>query len=238
MSRPESLTAASVPKGRGPGRARIVRTARALILVLLAGWGVVAVVRDLAGLIAAEPRGPGAAREPSRIALARCEGSLVEARGQARRDPEDAAASLRVAFLELRRAELMALVAYEARYGPDWRQLWQAPPDTARWRAGFLRGDPERCLTRAADAAQDAARLESQPDGQLQALELLATARAALGDPRAEAEALARAVRIEPAHAALWMRLAEACGRSGQIARAESARSRGLALMEGEAQAR
>jgi hypothetical protein len=226
-------------RGRRLRDARWVRkTVWLLAVLLLAGWGAIAMVRDLARLMATEARGPVTTEEPALMALARCEGSLAEARGQVSRDPVDAGARLRVASLELRRAELLALVAYTARHGPDWRHVFKPPPDTAGWRARFLRGDPGGCLTRASDAARAAVACEQEVPGRLKALELLAAARSGLGDHEGEAEALDRAIREEPQNAALWLRLAEACGRARHLARAETARARALALMEREETAR
>lgn len=219
---------------RALGVAGAWRTTRLLILALLAGWGMVAMVRDLAALVATPVTGTTRDGEPAPIALARCEGSLAEAHWKADRGASDAEARLRVASFELRRAELLAPVAYEARHGPDWRQLWRAPPDTASWRAEFLRRDPDGCLTRASEAALAAAAQARDPARQLSALEVLASARAALGDVAGEVEALEGALRNAPENARLWMRLAEAYARAGQFARAEAARARGLELMEEE----
>ena len=236
---PESFAADAGRKRPWLRRARRAReAARTLLLVLLAGWGAFALARDLAGMVAGEARGPVTAEEPAPVALARCEGSLAEARAHAGRKPQDAAAWGRVASLELRRAELLALVAYETRHGPDWRHVWTAPPDAVRWRAHFLREDRHGCLARASDAARMAVQREREPARRRQAFELLASARAGLGDARAEAAALAGAVRAAPEDAALWLRLAEACGRAGQFARSEAARARGLALLDGDERAR
>jgi hypothetical protein len=232
---PESLVAHEVRRDSRLRRARRAReSARVLLLVLFAGWGIFALARDLIGLMAGGTHPPRVVAEPAPVALARCEGSLSAARAEAGRHPQDSAAWLRVASLELRRAELAALVAYETLYGPDWRHVWKPPPDAARWRARFLRSDPHGCLTRAAEAAKVALRQEREPTHRRQAFELLASARAGLDDPRGEAAALAGAAEAAPENAALWLRLAEAYGRTGQYARAERARARGLALVEDE----
>jgi hypothetical protein len=121
---------------------RVRESVRILLTLLLAGWGVVALLRDLTGMVTA--RGPTAVEEPAPIALARCEGSLAEARGQRARSPGDALACLRVATLELRRAELLSLVSYEKMHGPDWSHVLRPAPDAARARALDLLDEENR----------------------------------------------------------------------------------------------
>jgi hypothetical protein len=179
------------------------------IVAAFAAWAVLAFFSILAG-----PPGPTALPNTGTAlaeALSRTQLELTRAWAEVALRPECGPAWLRVASWELRRADVLA-------------------------HQRFLRRDPEGCLTRATAAARAALSTGEEgglTDGQRrQALELLADARARLGDPRGEAQELEIAAEAEPGNARLWTRLAEARGRARQFARAEKARARPLAPLD------
>jgi predicted Zn-dependent protease len=210
-----------------------------LLLVLLVGGGAAEIYRILAS--PAPSTSPGkmsALASADAGALSQCERSLSEARRRMREQPDDGPACLRVASLEMRRSDLLALLTEEMQ---SRTAAGTAAPESRvnpQWRQHFLRGDPAGTLGRAASAAEAALRAPLDPPSRRRALLLLAGARAALGHYHGEVEALAEAARREPGEASLWLRLSEAYQRTHQFTRATEARERGLSLQGGDGQAR
>lgn len=210
-------------------------TALGLLLTLAVGGGAAEIYRILAS--------PATSTSPGRMsalaaadagALAQCERSLHEARRQMQEQPEDGSSCLRVAVLEMRRSDLLALLAEEMQSHAAAGSAAPESRENPQWRQHYLRGDPAGTLGRAAGAAEAALRAPLDSPSRRRALLLLASARAALGNYHGEVEALAEAAQREPGEATLWLRLAEAYGRAHQFARAAKARERGLALLGGD----
>jgi tetratricopeptide (TPR) repeat protein len=168
-------------------------------------------------------------------ALMACEQKLSRARQQMVLSSRDARAALRVASLERRRVDLLALAAYEQEHRNLTEISEIALAADPAWRQRFLRSDPERALTRAARTVESALNGTLDTAARRHGLLVLAGLRADLGDHAREAEALQQAVYLEPDQPALWLRLAEAWGRTREFARAEAARAQALALLEGDA---
>jgi predicted Zn-dependent protease len=221
------------PRGSAGLRA-VPLTALGLLLALAVGGGATEIYHIIAS--------PAPSTSPGRMsalasadagALAQCERSLREARRQMREQPDDGPACLRVASLEMRRSDLLALLTEEMQ---SHTAAGTAPESRVnpQWRQHFLRGDPAGTLGRAARAAEAALRAPLDPPSRRRALLLLAAARAARGNYHGEVEALAEAARREPGEATLWLRLSEAYQRTHQFARAAEARERGLSLQGGE----
>jgi tetratricopeptide (TPR) repeat protein len=208
-------------------------TALGLLLLLVVGGGAAEIYRILSS--------PATSTSPGRMsalaladagALAQCERNLREARRQMREQPDDGPVCLRVASLEMRRSDLLALLTEEMQ---SHTAAGTSAPESRvnpQWRQHYLRGDPAGTLGRAARAAEAALRAPLDPPSRRRALLLLAAARAARGNYHGEVEALAEAARREPGEATLWLRLSEAYGRAHQFARAAAARDRGLALLD------
>jgi predicted Zn-dependent protease len=209
-------------------------TALGLLLTLAVGGGAAEIYRILASPVTStSPGRMSALASADAGALAQCERSLREARRQMQEQPEDGPSCLRVASLEMRRSDLLALLTEEMQ---SHTAAGTAPESRVnpQWRQHFLRGDPAGTLGRAARAAEAALRAPLDPPSRRRALLLLAAARAARGNYHGEVEALAEAARREPGEATLWLRLSEAYQRTHQFARAAEARERGLSLQGGE----
>lgn len=213
-----------------------LRSARIAIVGVLLALVLGRSAREVSRILSS-PSSSGSGAQTSALAaadataLAECERSLREARQRMRGAPEDGFACLQVASLEMRRSDLLALLMEETQSpatdgtsGPEGRV-------NPQWRQHFLRGDPVGSLRRSAQASEAALRASLDPLSRRRALLLLSAARAALGNYRGEAEALAEAVRREPGESTLWLRLSEAYGRAHRFARAAEARERGLALL-------
>jgi predicted Zn-dependent protease len=206
-------------------------TALGLLLVLVVGGGAAGIYRILASPTpSTSPGRMSALASADAGALSKCERSLSEARRRMREQPDDGPACLRVASLEMRRSDLLALLTEEMQ-SPTTAGTAPESRVNPQWRQHFLRGDPAGTLGRAARAAEAALRAPLDPPSRRRALLLLAAARAARGNYHGEVEALAEAARLEPGDATLWLRLSEAYGRVHQFARAAAARDRGLALI-------
>lgn len=227
-------------KGERPGTtATVVRTVGLAALLTLAGWNALsywpAAGRDATGsAVISPPAGPPGSAELRSLeeALSYCEQGLVRARAAAAAHPRDPRLHLRVAGMETRRCSTLALLVYERSRGPR-----QPDGDTEypRWRADYLRQDPQHALTRAADAARSALHADGTgkgaplpPGARREAYLLLAAAHKSLANPKAEAHALAAAASREPERIELWLRLADAYARARRFSRAEAAMARAM----------
>lgn len=165
-------------------------------------------------------------------ALRRCRQDLAQARARLTARRRDGTAWLRVASLEMHRANLIALRSYPGTEPEADAAAEPAGRSDFLWRQRFLRADPEGALSRAARAAECALRTDLDRPSRRRASLLLASARSALGDPLGEADALVAAVHREPDQARLWMLLAGAYRRAGRFAQAEAALRRADARTE------
>jgi hypothetical protein len=203
-----------------------------VLLAFLLGWAAAGLTLGIAArLDAATTQTSRVARKRLITALDRCEIRLVDARTELLSRPKDARRYLAVATWEMRRRNLLALVAEEARstLGAAARDD-EAAEQFAR-RAGAPE-EREQSLVRATEAARAALRIGLPPAERLQAFVLISQAERALGHFAAEAAALQAAVELEPASGRLWAHLSEAYGRSRQFQRAEAARLRAVSLAE------
>lgn len=199
-------------------------------LLVVGMLGVVAAVLVLWGTIASGRRTASSGNSVS-AALARCDRLLAEARTQIARRPDDASVYLRVASLEMRRSDLLALTTYERQTPGGRERSDDRLSEYVAWRRQLLRTDPDGTLKRVTQAARVALRGRLDLPSRREALLLLADARARLGDHHGEAAALEQAARQEPDQPRLWLRLAEAYGRARRFAQAEAARRHALSKL-------
>jgi hypothetical protein len=215
----------------------VARTLRAQSLVIgalttLAAYHAIALVAG--SLVPLSP--PIAGRQTAQSvrlaqALRECERRLSLGRARIVHPPRDGQEYLRVAFLEMQRARLLALLRREERGKASLAPEEASPGGEERGQDSFPPADPGAALKGVAAAAEQALRRDLDVGSRRAALQLLATARTGLGDHAAAAVALGEAAREEPKNARLWLRLAEAHARARQFRHAQAAYAAALACL-------